>query len=290
MVTTLDEVVTELFEDPRIHVDDDIRVIRREGRIVGCGIVRRLPWGNGLAPAHLDGFVDPDAQGNGLGTTLMAWQVAQASSLLADAPDGTQRLLRCDEYAWIEPAHHLYRRFGFETVRSFQEMAFELDGSSPPDPPTPPGVDLRPWDRDRERDMLEMRNLAFADHWGSTPITATDWTHWCEAPTTRLDLSWMALESDAVVGLLLSGHYPGDEAVLGTRDGWIDSLAVAPDRRGRGIASTLLAAAIRSFRGAGFSHAKLGVDSSSLTGAGRLYRRFGFATYAETLTSTRAIT
>lgn len=70
--------------------------------------------------------------------------------------------------------------------------------------------------------------------------------------------------------------FPGDKAVTGRLDGWIDLLSVVRSHRGRGVASALIIASLRSFQEAGFTHAALGVDSENPTGADRVYERLGF--------------
>lgn len=86
----------------------------------------------------------------------------------------------------------------------------------------------------------------------------------------------MALARDEVVGYALNGQYPDDEALLGRRDGWINSLGVVRPWRHRGIASALVVTSLHSFAAAELTHAALGVDSDNPTGAAGLYRKLGF--------------
>jgi ribosomal protein S18 acetylase RimI-like enzyme len=91
-----------------------------------------------------------------------------------------------------------------------------------------------------------------------------------------LDLSDIALAGDEVIGYTINEHYPEDEELLGRRDGWIGTLGVARQHRGRGVATSLIASSIDRFRKAGLTHASLGVDADNPTGAHRLYYRLGF--------------
>jgi ribosomal protein S18 acetylase RimI-like enzyme len=54
------------------------------------------------------------------------------------------------------------------------------------------------------------------------------------------------------------------------------TLGTLRSHRKRGIASALVLTACRAFREQGFTHAALGVDSESPTGANRLYQTLGF--------------
>ena len=86
----------------------------------------------------------------------------------------------------------------------------------------------------------------------------------------------MALDGPTIVGILLASHFPGDEEVTGRLDGWITTLGTLRSHRKRGIASALVMKACHAFQDLGFTHAALGVDSESPTGAYRLYQQLGF--------------
>ena len=58
----------------------------------------------------------------------------------------------------------------------------------------PEGALLVPWPHDRDGETLVMRNLAFADHWGSTPIAPETWQQVLRGHGARPDLSVVALE------------------------------------------------------------------------------------------------
>ena len=56
----------------------------------------------------------------------------------------------------------------------------------------------------------------------------------------------------------------------------IDQLGTLAPFRGRGLASQLIVASLHAFAADGLTHASIGVDSESPTGAARLYRQLGF--------------
>jgi ribosomal protein S18 acetylase RimI-like enzyme len=87
------------------------------------------------------------------------------------------------------------------------------------------------------------------------------------------------------VGACLNHRYEADDAVHGRREGWIMSLSTLPQWRGRGIASALIERSLHTFAGAGLTHAAIGVDGDSPTGAARLYRSLGFEPLRRSITS-----
>jgi mycothiol synthase len=159
-------------------------------------------------------------------------------------------------------------------VRWNEELLRDLDDF--PSPLPLPGIALAPWRQEHHEPARLVWNSAFADHWGSTPRSAESWDETVNEFGVRLDLSRVALAGDEVVGMVLNSHYPGDEAISGRRDGWIDQLGVLAGWRRRGVASALINASLEAFRQAGLTHAMIGVDGDNPTGASRLYRSLGF--------------
>ena len=122
-----------------------------------------------------------------------------------------------------------------------------------------------------------MKNIAFADHWGSTPTPSHTWKSMVRGFGSLIEHSFIALDTDdRVVAYSLNHRYSADDETLGRRDGWIDNLGTLPEWRGRGLASALIVRSLHAFAEAGLTHASLGVDSESLTGAIRLYKSLGF--------------
>ena len=226
----------------------------------------------------------PERRGEGIGSQLVDWQLDRGTELLGRYDHDLPRYLRTFEYTNQHGPIDLFEAHGFTAVRWFHELIRGLD---PIEAPTP--VAIVPWDPGRAEAARLVHNAAFADHWGSTPIDADSWGAWLGLRSSRLDLSWMALHGDRLVGYALNAHHPDDEPTTGRRDGWIGSLGVLGEHRRRGIASALIARSIDAFGEAGLTHAILGVDSSNETGAHGLYRRLGFEPLHEAVTHEWAV-
>ena len=96
-------------------------------------------------------------------------------------------------------------------------------------------------------------------------------------PSRRLDLSFLALDGDEVVGLVIAestettGSCRASEAATSP-----SSVSWTPWRR-QGVAPALLAASLRAARDDGLERVVLDVDSENPTGALGLYTGMGFA-------------
>jgi ribosomal protein S18 acetylase RimI-like enzyme len=273
LVTPLEEF-EDWIDDPHLDFPRHTRVAVRNGDIVGYGRLWHRPSDTKESRVFLMGGVDPRHRQRGIGSALLAWQIEAGRELLSASPPELKRYLRTMAYDFEQEAIALYEKHGLRAIRYYDELLRPLDhllGVTPI-----PGIELRPWDPERTEELRKTYNEAFADHWGSTPLDEEAWAHRLGASGTRTDLSWIALAGDEVVGLTLNAHYPADQELTGRIDGWIMGLGTDRQFRKRGIASALVMQSCHTFRQQGFTHAALGVDSASPTGADRIYRRLGF--------------
>ncbi|MEO6125588.1 MAG: GNAT family N-acetyltransferase, partial [Ilumatobacteraceae bacterium] len=270
-----DELREEL-EAPEVDLASDSRLaIIAEGDLVGWIHVRHSPTGEVQEKAFIDGTVLPARRGQGIGRTLMEWAVPTARARLEAIDNDLPKFIRLYAYEQIEDLQRLVARFGFTPVRWFEELLMPLDVR--PAPTTPAGIDIVAWPAGGQEEARQVKNIAFADHWGSTPSSAADWDQRVNGFGGRPDLSFVALDADGVmVGICLSGCFPADEALTGRRDAWVDTLATLSEWRGKGVASALISHSLAAFAAADFTHSAIGVDSSSPTGASRLYRSLGY--------------
>lgn len=273
-VLTLEELAEEL-DDETVVFATDTRAAFLDGELAGYAYTLHLPGEVKEHRCYVFGEVDPDARRRGVGTALMRWAIDRGSEQLrADEPD-LPRYLRTDSYDYIVGAARLFEHMGLRPVRWFEELLRPL--TDLPAIGNVEGVRVLPWDDDRFEEIRVVKNTAFLDHWGSTPISAEHWAQHTRGVGARQDLSFIALDDDdRVVAYCFNARYPDDDEVLGRRDAWIDNLGTLPEWRGRGIASLLIAHSLAAFAADGLTHASIGVDSDSPTGAARLYRSLGF--------------
>jgi ribosomal protein S18 acetylase RimI-like enzyme len=279
--------VEEWLDEPYLDLAADTRLVEAGGEVAAWGRVWHRPGGGREERALVLGGVDPAHRGRGLGTALLAWQVARAEERLRAGPQGVPCFVRAQAYDFQAADLRLFARHGLTPVRYNDELLRDLTDLPPR--PDVPGIAIAPWDRARSEEARLAQNEAFADHWGSTERDAAAWAHDVAAYGTRLDLSFFALDGARIVGVCRNGHFPEDEAVHGRRDGWVINVSVVRSHRKRGIASALLVASLEAFARAGFTHSALGVDSENPTGAYGVYERLGYRPIHRLVVSQRPI-
>lgn len=283
-VLSMEEFVDDLTADQADPATDSL-LAAVGGEPVGYVHTLYLPSDVRLERCYINGAVAPEHRGQGIGTTLLKWGVARAREQLRSSDSELPKYIRVDDYDFVESAHRLFRRMGFTPIRYFDQLLRPLTDLPPLERTEVGSITIVAWDDERSEEVRAVKNEAFADHWGSTPTTPTRWHTMMNASTTRLDLSWLALDhADDVVGYCINERFEADDDVSGRQEAWIGNVGTLRNHRGRGVASALMIRSLHAFVADGLTHALLGVDSDNPTGAPRLYRGLGFRPHTRTIT------
>jgi mycothiol synthase len=251
-------VVVHTLEDLRddwrasdVDLEDDARVVEVEGQIVAYAIVRR----HGVLAV-----VAPDHEGLGIGAGLLDW---------AERRELEQG--RAPHRQWVAAgnasARALLTAAGYGKARSYWRLRRPLDVLAGA-PAAPAGVRLRPVDPVRDAAVLHALDAAtFVGAPDYVPESLQEFREQhLEAHDTDPELSLAAEEDGRIVGFLIAARRePG-------RVGFVNLLAVGPDRQRRGIGTALLLAAFAGFAAAGLREAQLMVASDNPS-ALRVYER-----------------
>ncbi len=283
-VLSMEELVDELSGD-EADMATDSRLAVLDGELTGFVHTVYLPSSVRLERCYLDGVVAPEHRNKGIGRMLLEWGRDRATEQLRSSGSDLPKYIRVDDYDFVDSAHRLYARMGFEPVRYFDQLLRPLTDLPPLERSEIDGITITPWDDNRREEVRVVKNDAFADHWGSTPTSEARWQIMMDSSTTRLDLSWLALnENDDVVGYCINDRFEADDVVNGRREAWIGNVGTLRRYRRQGIASALMIRSLHAFAADGLDHAILGVDSDSPSGAPRLYRSLGFKPHTRTIT------
>lgn len=172
-------------------------------------------------------------------------------------------------------AAEAFRRNGFAFERTFWEMTRSLTADVADPGPAPPGVQVRLGGQDDADRALIHRvvDTAFQDHWGYISRDTDVWWTRLRALVGTDDRQWWVAELDGVgVGVCL-----GDASRAAEGGGYVRTLGVLREARGRGIGRHLLRVAFAEHRRRGWTFTALRVDSTSPTGAPEVYRSVGMA-------------
>jgi len=273
----------EEFVAPSCTIENDVKVVELEGKLIGVTYTYFLPSESKEERCYIFGGVLPEFRQQGIGTELMTWAVQHGESLLHGTGRMLPKYLRTDVSQQNESAVRLFAKFGMKPVRFEEDMIRELNNL--PEVNVNQKYVIVQWDSARNQEARIVKNLAFQDHWGSTPNSSELWLQMVNGSTARLDHSFFAVnQQQEIVGLLLTHRFESDDELLGKKIGWIDKLATLAEHRKQSIAKNLITRAWHSYAKDGFTHAALTVDTENPTGAYGLYASLGFKFYRGKIT------
>ncbi|MFJ9147906.1 GNAT family N-acetyltransferase [Streptomyces sp. NPDC102270] len=168
----------------------------------------------------------------------------------------------------------LIRARGWSVVRRYHvlERALRADEDLPPEPPA--GVRVRDCSDEADRKQAyTLYQAAFAEHFDFQARPYEQWLTDIHADRLDWSLVWLVATEDL-----------GDVGFLIARDdreamGWVRSVGVVREARGRGLGGLLLRQAFAAFAARGRDTVGLGVDTENTTGAPALYARNGMSVH-----------
>lgn len=277
---SLDDIAP-VFRNPSEAFDParDAFFAELDGRIVGY---TRTDWSDatdGVREYLTRCAVDAALRRGGIGRTLLRHAIAHIREVAATHQTDRPKMLG----AWSDDRNagvvHLLRSEGYTEVRWFFEMHREGIDRDPPElPPLPEGLEVRPVTHADARQLWDADVEAFADHWGGFDQSDAAFRRWAESPSFQPEIAVVAYDGDEVGGGVINAIYADENAELGTRRGWLDSVYTRRRWRGRGLAKALIARSLHLLAERGMDTALLGVDADNPSGAFGLYESFGFAT------------
>ncbi|MER7052612.1 MULTISPECIES: GNAT family N-acetyltransferase [unclassified Streptomyces] len=256
------------LKHPRTDLERDSWLAFDGGRLVAYGLL----WDeSGGERVDIDHYVLPDHQRTGL-RVLAAMETRALER--ARANGAARAVVHLHLAARPTTDTELLTARGWSIVRRHHVLRRAVDPARDLPPDVPAGVRVRACatEADRVR-VYELYQKAFADHFDFQPRDYRLWLDDIHAEALDWSLVWIAGTDDM-----------GDAGFLLARDdreamGWIRSIGVLREARGRGLGALLLHHAFARFAARGRDTVGLGVDTENATGAPRLYGRNGMTVH-----------
>ncbi|PFG32934.1 GNAT family N-acetyltransferase [Sanguibacter antarcticus] len=259
---------------------DTVVGIDENGVFRAYGTVEAPPGDESVVRVFVAGGVHPQVRGAGVGRELLGWMTGRARQKLAESGKDVPGRIAAFLDDTAPDQWHLFEAAGYTAARFYSNLRCEL-AEPTRDLVLDPELRVVPWDSSLEDAARRAHNDAFRDHWGSEPATRDSWLQGRSmfAPGWSfvvVDTTKAAVDEPYVAGYLLSSRYEQDWTVTGRTSGYIETLGVRREYRGRKIAVALLAAAMDAYRTSGMELAELDVDADNPSGAFGLYSNLGF--------------
>lgn len=229
---------------------------------------------------HLGGVVRPDHRGQGIGWVLAEAMRTRALEAHRERYPRLSALLTLTGLSDNAAQAQLMADIGLLPERWGFTMRAHLSDLPATSAMVPEGLELLRYDDSYAAAMHAAHNAAFVDHPNFTPWSDSMWKQWVtESRNFRPEVSFVVVDPakpEEVVAYVQSSEYDAYQQTTGRREAYVGKVGTRREYRGRGLASTLLAHALRAYRDAGYDEASLDVDSENPTGALGIYRRAGF--------------
>ncbi|MFG3438232.1 GNAT family N-acetyltransferase [Nonomuraea sp. NPDC047897] len=267
--TTLDDIADELAEPGFDPGRDGWLAHDAGGRLVG--------WASAYAPGdddlvQIDVYVRPGAESRA--DELWGLVLGRARELGAER--GRDRVtVDVGVHRVDEAKRALAHRHGFGPGTTYHRLRIDHDGPAAP-PAPPPGITLHTGEGDEvRRQAHQVHQAGFADHFGFVPVCYDDWYERRQARSTT---DWSRLTLARIDGRPAGVVIGNDQFVADEGCGYVATLAVLPEFRGRGLGRFLLLHAFAADADRGRQGTILHVDSHNTTPALDLYLSAGMRT------------
>ena len=254
----------------------DLRVAELDGMPVGVAWTDWIDTSDGLREYRTRGYVDPAVRRRGIGRVLFGDGVRRLTELAATHETDRPKWLGTFTDDKSTGAPLLAAQFGLEPARYFFDMERSLLGELPEVPPLPEGIEVRPVTAEDGPAIWHADHDAFRDHWGGFDTSEASYRRWVDSPEFDPPMFVVAYDGDEIAAAVLNAIYPEENAQLGIRRGWLDSVFTRRAWRRRGLARALIVRSLHLLRERGMAIAALGVDAENPSGALGLYEAAGF--------------
>jgi mycothiol synthase len=271
---TAEQLRLQYQGNPDLDPGRDIVLVELDGRVVACaasGSVVR----DGAQIFEAWGRVHPAVRRRGLGTMLLAWNIARIRERAAVIQPGQPIVIQDDAEDGQVGALALLRQHEFERIRTFYLMRRDLTDPVP-EAEMPAGLEFRTVTSDQHRAVYDAEVEAFRDHWGHREGSDHGFEVTFGHKEIDTDLWVVAWAGDQIAGVIENWIWAEENAALGVDRGWVETVCVLRPWRRRGLARAMTLASLARLRAAGMTEAMLGVDATNPNGAVALYEGVGF--------------
>ena len=275
--------IAEEFDSPAMDAQDGTYGAFVDGRLVAAGTLYARTTADPVHEMYFWGQVHPEFRRLGLGTTMVDWALGAGTRITKRRFPGVRCELRVHADDALAGNNALFESRGFAIDGYEFSMELRLSGREPGKTEIPDGFTLLTYDDALSEEFRETHNIAFVpDHPGSTIQTVDSWPHNVGTGTASFERELSFGLRDAKTGTLasylFSRCYEAMTEATGQRDLYLNYIGTRRDYRGRGVASTLINAAVNGAAARGFDSASLHVLADNPSGALGVYERAGFTT------------
>lgn len=257
--------VLGVLRSPELHGTRGTAAVWQDGELLAALLAHDgLAHGRGLM---LDLFLQPSAAGRQpLAGSLLAAVERYGQCLAASAPDW----IKSENFLGDQEVLEAFRDRGYEQHRVYLRMRIDFADTPLAGGDLPPGLEVRTMAEEDWPRLHDVVTTAFEDHYDFHPLPFEVFRRDMVDVTSDPNRWRLVFDGDACVGACIASNRFAPHKV-----GYVETLAVLREYRGRGVARYLLHDAFAHDQKAGFAATTLHCDATNPTGAAHLYESVG---------------
>jgi mycothiol synthase len=273
--TNVDDISRTYRHLENCNPQTDMLFAEVDGQVIAYG---RISWDDlldGVRLYHPFGFLHPDWRHKGIGTCM--WETAElrAREIASGHPKEAPKFLQVEPFESEKEMIALLESRGYRPARYETYMVRDL--SEPfPKAPMPPGLEVRPVEKEQLWPIFHASNEAFRDHWGSRDVSEEGYKAEMEDPVFRPELWKVAWDGDQIASVIHNFTNEKENVEYQRKRGYTEGICTRRPWRKLGLARSLLVQSMQMFKEMGMTETALSVDSENLSGAFRLYEGAGY--------------
>lgn len=251
----------------------DCLLAEMDGRIVGYARCEWHDLHDGDRALETTVVVEPTAWGRGITRTMLEWSEARLRIVARALPAAPATWFTTEVFGAEGEPLAATREVGYEIARPWAEMARPSLDDPLPDQALPPGYTFRIFAAQDRREIWDMLDVTFHEHWGEWRQGEDAFEEWTNDPRQDPALYVGVTDGTEIAAVVLNLL---DRRPDGTVRGELGTVGTHPAHRRRGLARACIARSLRVLRDAGATTAYLGVDMLNENQALTLYESCGF--------------
>lgn len=267
--TTSEEDVKIYFQDSRMDPYKNMFVAYKEDKFIGFTRIY-LDFKKDIKKVESRLIVHPKYRRKGIGTNLLKTILNRCNKLNINIMD--VYTLKDSEAAREFAKKHKFKieRYSFkmrkENLKNIEKVKI------------PNGItfDKLNFEKYSLKDLTDIDNETFKDHWGFMEVNEDDWERETKSSYFLENGIIFAKDREEIVGFSYAEFDEEDIKKRGERVGYIYMLGVKKDYRRKGIGKALLLSSIKFLKKHRVDIAELGVDAENPNKAKHLYESVGF--------------
>jgi GNAT superfamily N-acetyltransferase len=268
---TVEDIRNNYQEDERLDEGRDILIATAGGGVVGH--VSTFTWTE-LAGARIlfhAGRVTPAWKNHGIGTGMLNWAQGRLAEMSGDG--GQNTITRTTA---VSPATTEFMTKNGYVVTQHEAILVRPTLDDIPEAPLPDELEVRPVDEPDLRMIYDAEVEHFKDHWGASEEESGWWESFRNDPHRDMSMWQVAFAGDQVVGIVRPHIHRAENERMGRKRGYTEDISTNREWRNRGVATALIARAMKVQRDRGLEETALSVHVENPHGAYRLYESMGF--------------